>query len=98
MSNRGHAKAALREWLNRLWGTLRRKRADHELEEELQLHRELAARDMRGGSGSPERAERAAALKVGGMTQAMEALRDQRGVPGPPRCCRLERSILEEPL
>jgi predicted permease len=73
--------ATLREWLDRLWGTLRRKRADHELKEELRLHLELAAEDMRSGSGSLEQAERAATLRAGGMSQAMEALRDQRGVP-----------------
>lgn len=73
--------ATLREWVSRLWGTLRRSRADRELEEELRLHLALAAEDARRGANSPESAERAARLRAGGIPQAMEALRDQRGLP-----------------
>ena len=41
--------ATLREWVSRLWGTLRGKRVDRERElaEELRLHLELAADDER---------------------------------------------------
>jgi macrolide transport system ATP-binding/permease protein len=73
--------AGLREWVSRLWGTLRRNRASGDLEDELRLHLELAAEDARRRGGSPERAARAARIRVGGMAQAMEALRDQRGIP-----------------
>jgi len=73
--------ATLREWLNRLWGTLRRTRTDRDLEEELRLHLELAAEDARRRGGSPERAVRAARIEAGGAAQAMEQLRDQRGLP-----------------
>ncbi len=73
--------AALREWTCRLRGTLRRNRADRDLEEELRLHLELAAEDARRRGDSPERAARAARLQAGGVPQAMEALRDQRGLP-----------------
>jgi hypothetical protein len=37
--------AAVREWLQRFWGTLRQNPRDCELEEELRLHLELAAED-----------------------------------------------------
>ena len=71
--------ATLREWIRRLWGTLRPSREDRELEEELRLHLELAAEDAwRRGD---ERAVRAARIRAGGTARAMEALRDQRGLP-----------------
>jgi len=35
----------VREWLQRFWGTLRRNPRDCELEDELRLHLELAAKD-----------------------------------------------------
>ena len=73
--------ATLREWVSRLWGTLSGTRADRDLEEELRLHLELAADDARRRGDSPERAVRAAGLQAGGLQQAMEALRDQRGLP-----------------
>jgi predicted permease len=72
---------ALREWVRRLWGTLRLTRTDRDLEEELRTHFELAAEDARHHGASPDDAGRAARLRVGGAAQAMEALRDQRGLP-----------------
>jgi predicted permease len=71
----------LREWVSRFAGTFRRNRADRELEEELRLHLELAAEDERRRTDSAEHAARTAAIRQGGMAQAMEALRDQRGLP-----------------
>jgi predicted permease len=56
----------LREWIRRLIGTLRPRRTDADLAEELRLHMECADQDGR---------------RTGGAAQAMEALRDQRGVP-----------------
>ena len=73
--------ATLREWVSRLWGTLRGNRPDRDLEEELRLHLELATDDARRPGGSPENAARAARIRSGGTAQAMEALRDQRGLP-----------------
>jgi predicted permease len=55
----------LREWLIRLAGTVRPSRGDDDLEQELRAHAALAA----------ERGQRTA-----GAAQAMEALRDQRGL------------------
>jgi predicted permease len=71
----------LREWVSRLWGTVRGNRPDRDLEEELRLHMELASEDARRRGGSPESAVRAASIRSGGTVQAMEALRDQRGLP-----------------
>jgi putative ABC transport system permease protein len=73
--------ATLREWVRRLWGTLRRNPRDRELEDELRLHLELAGEDMRRRGGASADARRAALLQAGGTAQAMEALRDQRGLP-----------------
>jgi macrolide transport system ATP-binding/permease protein len=60
---------AFREWTVRLWHTLRPRRRDEELEQELRLHLELAA------EADGRRASRL------GLTQAMDAMRDQRGLP-----------------
>jgi hypothetical protein len=57
---------ALREWMHRLVGTVRPPRRDDDLAEELRAHAALAA----------ERGHRAT-----GAAQAMDALRDQRGLP-----------------
>jgi predicted permease len=57
---------ALREWIQRLLGTLRPSRRDEDLAEELRAHVELAAERGRRETGA---------------SQAMDALRDQRGVP-----------------
>ena len=73
--------ATLREWIRRLWGTLKRNPRDREMEEELRSHLELAAEDIRHRGGSTEDAMRAARLRVGSVPQAMEAMRDQRGLP-----------------
>jgi hypothetical protein len=72
---------ALREWMHRLFGSLRQGRRDQELEQELQLHLELAAEDARKRGESPEEAQRAARIQLGNVSQAMEGLRDQRGFP-----------------
>jgi len=61
---------AFREWLARLCGALRRAPADADLERELRSHLGLAGNDSRE-----------ARIRAGGVAQAMEALRDQRGLP-----------------
>jgi predicted permease len=71
----------LREWLDRLRGTLQPRRRDAELQDELRLHLELAAERAERSGLAPADARRAAALRSGGVDQAMEALRDQRGLP-----------------
>ena len=71
----------LREWSHRLWGTLLQRRRDSDLEQELRLHRELAAEHAQRRGLNPTDSARAARFKAGGTSQAMDALRDQRGVP-----------------
>ncbi|HEX3646704.1 MAG TPA: ABC transporter permease [Vicinamibacterales bacterium] len=73
--------ATLREWIVRLWGTLRPGRSDRDLERELRVHLEIAADAERQHGHSPESAAGAVAIGAGGVAQAMEALRDQRGLP-----------------
>jgi predicted permease len=71
----------LREWLVRLLATVRPRRSDADLEEELRLHMELAAEQaQRRGDGAGD-APRQARLRVGAAAQTMETLRDQRGMP-----------------
>src|SRR6185436_4487006 len=71
----------LREWIHRLRGTLLPSRAYPDLEEELRLHLALAAEDARRRGLDPADAERAARIEVGDASQAMDKLRDQRGLP-----------------
>ena len=72
---------SLREWIVRLWGTLRPGRRDADLEEELRAHLELAAEHERRRGTPKEDATRAAVIRSGGVAQTMEAVRDQRGLP-----------------
>ena len=71
----------LREWLRRLSASLRPRRSDAELEEELRLHLELAAEAARRRGLTDEEARHEARQHAGGVAQAMDALREQRGVP-----------------
>src|SRR5687768_13083289 len=71
----------LREWIHRLFGTLRFARRDDDLAEELRLHLEMAAEAARRRGDDPAAAARAARLQNGNTTHAMDALRDQRGFP-----------------
>jgi len=73
--------SAIREWLRRLWGTFYKAPEDAEMEEELRLHVEMIADELRRRGDSPEDAAREARLQAGGMAQAMERRRDQRGLP-----------------
>src|SRR2546426_7986985 len=73
--------ATRREWVIRLWGTLRPRRRDAELEDDLRLHLEMAAEHERRRADSTEDAKRAAVIRIGSIAQSMEALRDQRGLP-----------------
>jgi predicted permease len=70
----------IREWFYRLRGTFRPHRPDEDLEAELRAHLELSADEERRRSAAAD-AVRAAGIRHGAMTQSMEALRDQRGLP-----------------
>jgi putative ABC transport system permease protein len=71
----------LREWAHRVLGMLHPRRRDRELEEELRLHVELATDEAQRRGQTLEDAVRAARIRAGGVSQAMDALRDQRGLP-----------------
>jgi predicted permease len=73
--------ATLREWVIRLWRTVRPGRRDADIEEELRLHLEMAAEHELPRANSKEDARRAAVIRIGGIAQGMEAARDQRGLP-----------------
>src|SRR5216684_841305 len=70
----------LREWSQRLRGALHFGRRDRDLEEELRLHVELAAEEARR-RGIEDDSTGLLRVKTGGQAQAMDLLRDQRGLP-----------------
>jgi putative ABC transport system permease protein len=72
-----HVRAALA----RIAGVFTKHRADDDLREELRAHLEMEiAENIRRGM-PPDEARRQALLASGGLTQAAEAVRDQRGLP-----------------
>src|SRR5262245_40574461 len=72
--------SAVREWLDRLASSVRPRRTDRDLEAELQAHLAFAAEDAERAGESRIAAARRAAVQFGGLTQSMEAARDQRGL------------------
>jgi predicted permease len=70
----------LREFFWRLMGSAGRTRTDADLQEELQSHLQLASEHEAHTDSQPAAARRAR-VRTGGMAQAMDALRDQRGLP-----------------
>jgi putative ABC transport system permease protein len=71
----------VRAALARISGMFAGRQADAELREELQAHLDMAtAENIRRGM-HPDEARRQALLASGGLTQAAEAVRDQRGLP-----------------
>lgn len=73
--------ARVREWIGRLAGSLGLHRPDADIEEELRLHLDLAAEAGRGRGEADPQAARAATLRHGAVSQSIESLRDQRGLP-----------------
>ena len=71
----------VREWLHRVLGSVGRRRADQELEQELRSHLELASDDARRRGETPQDAVRAAGIRAGSVSHSMDELRDQRGLP-----------------
>ena len=72
---------SLIEWTRRLFGSAGVSRPDEDLEEELRLHLELAREDAHLRGTPAAETARAARLRAGGLDQALERLRDQRGLP-----------------
>ena len=73
--------SSLREMLARITGFFTADRADGDLRDELQAHLDMETAEYIRRGMSPEEARRKALLASGGMTQAAEAVRDQRGLP-----------------
>src|SRR5687768_4858096 len=67
--------------LARLTGVFTKDRADDDLREELQAHIEMDTNENIRRGMQPDEARRKALLSAGGLTQASEAVRDQRGLP-----------------
>ena len=80
---RGEGGQSLREWLVRLKDTWRPARSDEDLEAELRSHLQLAEDDARRRTapGELDTATRHARMTAGGLSQAANRLRDQRGLP-----------------
>ena len=73
--------SSLREWTRRVWGALSGRRTDHDLQRELAGHLALAEDELRRKGHAPSDAARLALAAAGGRIQALEALREQRGLP-----------------
>src|SRR5687767_4190742 len=71
----------LRLALARLRGLFAGTREDQDLREELKSHLEMETAELIRRGMDPETARRQARLASGGLTQAAEAVRDQRGLP-----------------
>ena len=73
--------SSLHEWLRRIWGALSGRRTDHDLQRELAGHLAFAEDELRRQGHAPGDAARLARAAAGGRIQALEALREQRGLP-----------------
>ena len=74
--------ASCRGWARRVWGALTGRRTDRDLQRELADHIAFAEDELRRMGHAPADAARLARAQAGGSIQALEALRDQRGLPG----------------
>jgi predicted permease len=72
---------SLREWARRIWGALGGRRTDRDLQRELAAHLAIAEDELCRQGHAPNDAARLARAAAGGRIQALEALRDQRGLP-----------------
>jgi predicted permease len=66
-------------FLSRVRSLLRKRRIDAALDEELRAHVEMLAEDYVRGGMTPDEARRKARLRLGGIEQTKEAVRDARG-------------------
>ena len=71
----------LREWTRRVWGAISGRRTDRDLQRELAAHLAFAEDELSRKGHPPGDAARLARAAAGGRLQALEALRDQRGLP-----------------
>src|SRR5437899_10766473 len=71
----------LRAWLLRLGATFRGATADVDTVDELNSHLQLHIDDNVRAGMTPVEARRAAMIKLGGLAQTAESIRDRRGLP-----------------
>jgi len=71
----------VREALARIAGVFSRAHVDDDLRDELQAHLEMEIGENLRRGMDPDEARRQALLRSGGLTQAVEAVRGQRGLP-----------------
>src|SRR5207302_11352804 len=67
--------------LSRLWNVFRKQHLERELNAELQTHLDLLTEENIRRGMSPAEARYAARREFGGVEQAKELYRDQRGIP-----------------
>jgi predicted permease len=72
---------SLRAWFLRLSGLFRKDRSDRELAAEIENHLRLHIEDNLRAGMSPEAARRDALIKLGGLEQTKETIRERRGLP-----------------
>ena len=70
-------------WLKRLWS---RRRLDRELDAEVRAYVDLLSDEYRERGYSPDQAQRAARVELGGIEPVKEQVRAARGAP-PSRLC-----------
>src|SRR6185503_6507533 len=71
----------MRAVLQRIAATLRRRRADDRLDDEIRAHLDLLTAEYERRGMTPEQARRAARREFGGVEPMKEAYRDSRGIP-----------------
>ena len=71
----------IRALIARINGLFARNRVDDDLRDELEAHLEMETAEYIRRGMRPDEARRQALLSSGGLTQAAEAVRDQRGLP-----------------
>jgi putative ABC transport system permease protein len=71
----------IRSWIARLRNLFRKQQFERDLNDELATHLEMHIADNLRSGMTPEEARRDALLKLGGLEQTKESVRDQRGFP-----------------
>jgi predicted permease len=72
---------SLRAWFLRLHGIFHKEHLDRDLHAELASHLEMHIEENLRAGMTPEEARRNALLKLGGIEQTKESVRDRRGIP-----------------
>jgi predicted permease len=71
----------LRAWFLRVGSLFNKQRGERELSDELESHLQMHIEDNLRRGMTPDEARRKALIKLGGVEQAKENYRDQRGIP-----------------